>query len=312
MKTLVTESVEIASEIVRNGGIVAFPTETVYGLGAPFSDTEAIKKVFDAKRRPQDNPLIVHISTPEQIEQVASEITLSAATLIAEFFPGPLTIVLPKSGAVPELVTAGLETVAVRMPANEIAIALIEGSRTPLVAPSANVSGKPSPTTAAAVIEDLGGIIDCVLDGGQTRHGLESTVVDCTGETPVLLRSGSLSIEDLRTVCPDIKKLEPSSDLSRRSPGLRHRHYSPEAAVLAVNTPDPSPPPNTAFIGFMTAGEGYDFVVPVETKEEYAVRLFEFLRECDRRGIQLVHCEAVDEAGIGSAIMDRIRRAAAD
>ena len=201
MKTILTTSPVEAAEFIRRGGTVAFPTETVYGLGANVFDEKAIEKIFAAKQRPNDNPLIAHVGNLEQIELLVSEITDSAAKFIEAFFPAPLTLVLPKAESVPLSATANLETIGVRMPVNDTAQEFLRACGVPLVAPSANLSGKPSPTTWQAVYEDLNDRIDCILQGEPTRIGLESTVVDCTSEVPLVLRSGAVTLENLQKVC---------------------------------------------------------------------------------------------------------------
>ncbi|MFN7621581.1 MAG: L-threonylcarbamoyladenylate synthase, partial [Acidobacteriota bacterium] len=195
MKTELTKSVESAARYIIEGEVVAFPTETVYGLGANIFNEAAIAKIFAAKGRPSDNPLIAHIATLDQLLSLAREIPPAARLLIDRFFPGPLTVVLPKLPAVPMIATAGLETIGVRMPDHPLAIELLRACGLPLVAPSANLSGRPSPTTWQAVLEDLEGRIACILQGEPTRVGLESTVVDCTAAVPTLLRAGAITLE---------------------------------------------------------------------------------------------------------------------
>ena len=193
VKTVLTTSPDEAAEFIKRGGIVAFPTETVYGLGANVFDEKAVAKIFEAKRRPADNPLIAHIADIGQIGMLATEITESAKKFIDAFFPGPLTIVLRKTAKVPLIATAGLDTIGIRMPRSALAHQFLAACGTPVVAPSANLSGRPSPTTWQAVLEDLDGRIDCILQGDATEIGLESTVVDCTSAVPVILRGGSVS-----------------------------------------------------------------------------------------------------------------------
>src|SRR5690606_15292661 len=188
MKTIVTDSAREAAEVIRSGGLAAFPTETVYGLGADIFNPEALARIFEAKGRPQDNPLIAHIGRPEQMAMLAEEVSDSAQRLIEGFSPGPLTVVVKRAEGVPDLATAGLDSIGVRMPGNDLAREFISLCGTPIAAPSANLSGRPSPTTWEAVLEDLDGRIDCILKGEQTEIGLESTVVDCTKQPPVLLR----------------------------------------------------------------------------------------------------------------------------
>ena len=313
MKTLLTRSPDEAAEFIRRGGVVAFPTETVYGLGADVFDESAIRKIFDAKQRPADNPLIAHVGTLEQINELAAQIPKDARKLIDRFFPGPLTIVLPKTDRVPMIATAGLETIGVRMPGNKTAREFLKACGVPVVAPSANVSGRPSPTTWKAVSEDLDGRIDCILQGDQAEVGLESTVVDCTGDVPVVLRKGAVSIEQLREVVPEVIQLSDDDAGSvAKSPGLRHKHYSPRAPVELIKFGSSFQiAESDSYIGLHepTGAPGFFMICP--SLPEYAHSLFEFFRESDRRGVTRIVCEAVAEDGIGAALMDRIRRAAA-
>ena len=209
MRTLLTGSPEEAARFIKGGGVVAFPTETVYGLGADAYNEHAVRKIFEAKRRPADNPLIAHVAAREQLADLTLEVPHAAEHLIETFFPGPLTLVLKKSDRVPLIATAGLDTVGVRMPASPLAHEFLTLCGTPVVAPSANISGRPSPTTWQAVFEDLDGRIDCILQGGPTDIGLESTVVDCTTKPPLVLRFGSVPLEELRGVVPDCPKAGP-------------------------------------------------------------------------------------------------------
>lgn len=311
MKTLLTQSPETAAEIVKRGGIVAFPTETVYGLGADVFNEAAIRKIFEAKQRPADNPLIAHVSSVDQIKELASEIPANAQRLMDVFFPGPLTIVFPKANRVPLIATAGLATIGVRMPSPWIAREFLHACGVPLVAPSANLSGRPSPTTWQAVREDLDGRIDCILQSDPTVFGLESTVVDCTSEVPVLLRKGAVSLERLREIIPGMTVYDADEIAETRSPGLRHKHYSPTAAVVIVQADEQlAANPADAFIGLRKPSDAFRIVMVCENAEAYARALFEFFRECDRLGVERIFCEAVPEQGIGAAVMDRIRRAA--
>jgi L-threonylcarbamoyladenylate synthase len=310
VKTVITDSPKEAAEFIRRGSIVAFPTETVYGLGADVFGESAIQNIFKAKSRPADNPLIVHVSSADQISSVASEVTESAEILIDAFFPGPLTVVLTKRSEIPAIATAGLNTVGIRMPRNKTASAFLAACATPVVAPSANISGRPSPTTWNAVYEDLDGRIDCILKGEATEIGLESTVVDCTGAAPLLLRPGAISLVELRSVVADII-VSGGGDEERRSPGMRHQHYSPRASVKLVSPADAiDDPGTTAFIGLHDRSESFAFKTICSSTDEYAHKMFEFFRECDRRGIEIIYCESVPETGIGTALMDRLRRAA--
>lgn len=314
VKTIVTDSVQEAANFIRSGQIVAFPTETVYGLGANVFDSKAVRRIFEAKGRPADNPVIAHVASIADVARIAHSLPRSAELLMEAFFPGPLTIVLPKDAAVPDEVTAGLPTVGVRMPAHELARQLIETAQCPIAAPSANRSGRPSPTTWEAVAADLTGRIPCILKGEHTWVGLESTVVDCTQAVPLALRSGGISLEALRAVVPEIRLLAPSDgDRARHSPGTRHKHYAPRADVrLVAASADAPPHPSAAFIGLTAPprSEGFGRFLVVSDVDSYARALFEFFRVCDAAGISTIYCEAVPDAGIGLAVMDRITRAA--
>jgi len=308
METLLTNVPEVAAEIIRRGGVVAFPTETVYGLGANVFDAAAVARIFEAKQRPANNPLIAHVASMEQIEELAAEITPSAREFIKAFFPGPLTVVLRKTERVPAIATAGLNTIGIRMPRFAPAHRFIEACGVPVAAPSANVSGRPSPTTWQAVFEDLNGRIDGILQGELTEIGLESTVVDCMGEFPVVLRSGSVSVEQLQAVVPGTAAATGSDTEAPRSPGMLYRHYSPRArVVIGLGGADGG---RAAFIGLNEPETSYELTKICVTAEEYARSLFEFFREADRAGVDTIYCEAVPETGIGAAIMDRLRRAA--
>jgi L-threonylcarbamoyladenylate synthase len=311
MITTITDSAVEAATVIKRGGIIAFPTETVYGLGADVFNEAAVAKIFDAKHRPADNPLIVHIAAKDQIDTLAANLTDSARSFVEAFFPGPLTLVLHKSTRVPLIATAGLDTVGVRMPRHSMAAAFLAECGTPVAAPSANISGRPSPTTWQAVLEDLDGRIDCILRGGAAEVGLESTVVDCTGEIPVVLRTGGISIEELRQVCPDTIELNKNTELSARSPGTRHQHYAPAAKVILVEGDTPIQDGAAGYIGLSDRSEKFALKRVYSTKEVYARNLFEFFRECDRTGINTIYCEVVDRTGLGAALMDRLERASA-
>ena len=312
MKTVLTESPIEAAEFIKCGGIVAFPTETVYGLGANVFDEHAIAKVFVAKQRPNDNPFIAHVSEIEQIKLMVSEISETAKKFIEAFFPAPLTLVLPKSVKVPPIATANLQTIGVRMPKNNLALQFLKACRTPVVAPSANLSGKPSPTTWQAVFEDLDGRIDCILQGASTEIGLESTVLDCTTETPLVLRAGAVTLEELQKVEPQTKLYRLLKNENPKSPGLKHRHYSPRAKVVLTSEArsQKSEVRSSAFIGLNQPREKFDLVKICATIDEYAHSIFEFFRRCDRQDIKTIYCETVEERGIGLALMDRLKRAA--
>ena len=311
METYLTESPTEAAEFIKKGGVVAFPTETVYGLGANVFDEMAIAKIFAAKNRPNDNPLIAHVGDVAQIETLVAEITPSARILIDAFFPAPLTLVLPKSDAVPLIATANLETIGVRMPKSVLAREFIKACAVPLVAPSANLSGKPSPTDWLAVNEDLNGKIDCILKGTATEIGLESTVVDCTGAAPLVLRSGAVTLEDLQKIIPETRLYTIKNDEIVRSPGLKHKHYAPSATVVLVNSRfEIQDSGKKAFIGLNAPREKFDLMKICHDANEYAREVFAFFRLCDQENIKTIYCETIAETGIGLALMDRLKRAA--
>lgn len=310
VKTVLTTSPVQASMFINDGGVVAFPTETVYGLGANVFNEDALGRIFKAKRRPPDNPLIVHVGKVEQMNDLTVELPETAKKLIRSFFPGPLTVVLKKSDRVPLIATAGLDTVGVRMPRNGLAREFLTACGVAVAAPSANLSGRPSPTTWQAVLEDLDGRIDCILQGEATVIGLESTVVDCTGERPVLLRTGAIPIEELKKILPSIVKFSVEEDSALRSPGLRHRHYSPKAKVVFFDPHvDVDDNKSSAFIGINSPKVNFYLSKICNSTEEYARSVFEFFRECDRQGIEKIYCERVLAEGIGTALMGRLLRA---
>lgn len=230
MNILNPDQIPLAAQLLLQGELVAFPTETVYGLGAPIFHPETISKIYAAKGRPSDNPLIAHISSLAQAEQIARDIPPEFYLLAKAFFPGPLTIVLKKQPSVPSIVSGGLDTIAIRMPSHPIALALIEAVGQPLVAPSANLSGKPSSTTAHHVVADFEGKIGVVIDGGETKYGMESTVISLVADTPRLLRLGALSPEEIEKVLGQGLQ-EASREDKLSSPGTRYRHYAPSARV---------------------------------------------------------------------------------
>jgi len=311
MITRLTRSPRVAAQFIRGGEVVAFPTETVYGLGADVFNEAAIERIFNAKGRPTDNPLIAHIAMVEQIELLARDIPPDAIKLIDAFFPGPLTIVLPKRDRVPLIATAGLETIGVRFPSHPLAGEFILACQTPLLAPSANLSGRPSPTTWEAVKSDLDGRISCILQGAQTEVGLESTVVDATATHPVLLRAGAVTLEQLRAVIPEIGLASADDKSAPRSPGLKYRHYAPRAQVYLVTHPDQiASPKESGYIGLDEPDEGFRLARRCRDLADYARELFLFFRECDAAGVRDIYCQRVDEEGLGLALMDRLRRAA--
>lgn len=313
VKTRLTRSPRIAAHFIRRGEIVAFPTETVYGLGADISNTSAINRIFAAKGRPIDNPLIAHVSSIEQIKLIARVIPPMAAKLIEAFFPGPLTLILPKHKNVPAAATAGLETIGVRMPRHPVAQELIRECGTPLVAPSANLSGRPSPTTWQAVKIDLYGKIGCILKGDQTEIGLESTVVDCSERAPVILRPGAITLEELRAIVPQMKLAQIGDTKAAKSPGLKYRHYAPHAIVKLIEYPrEATTEKNAAYIGLDAPPTHLTFRLKRQCRDtaEYAHELFQFFRACDALQVEIIYCQTVSATGLGLALSDRLRRAA--
>lgn len=306
MKTLILEmpedeEIRTAAEIIKSGNLVAFPTETVYGLGASALNTEAVKKIFKAKGRPNDNPLIVHIAKKEDLNELAVNIPEIAEKLINRFWPGPLTLVLKKNKVIPDEVTAGLDTVAIRMPKNEIAISLIEQSG-PIAAPSANLSGKPSGTSINHVIQDFNGKIDCIIDGGDADIGLESTVLDLTSSPIAILRPGKITFEQLRKIIPD---LVISSHVKGevKSPGMKYKHYAPRAKVILAKDK----------IEISKIKKKYSDkkikVIDMNNSKLLAKNLFKIFRESDIEGYEIIVVKTVKEKGIGLAIMNRLKKA---
>jgi L-threonylcarbamoyladenylate synthase len=315
VKTKVTQSPTIAARFILHGEVVAFPTETVYGLGANIFNEEAIRKIFIAKGRPTDNPLIAHISDLSQLEFITSSVPPIAQKLIRRFFPGPLTLVLPKGERVPSLATGGLKTLGVRMPRHPIAQQFLRACGMPIVAPSANLSGRPSPTTFQAVRDDLEGRIGCILKGDQTQVGLESTVVDCTGRVPIVLRAGAVTLEQLQAAIPETRMANQRFQTTPKSPGQKYRHYSPRARVVICHYPQYTiAAEDSAFIGLEAPPHAIIFkrLMICKSVEDYARALFQFFRECDEAEVNTIYCQAVSEEGLGRALMDRLERASED
>lgn len=307
-------SIERAGAIIRSGGLVAFPTETVYGLGADATNGAAVARIFEAKGRPRFNPLIVHVATLDQARCLATFSAL-AERLAAAFWPGPLTLVLPRRGGseLSELVTAGLDSVGLRMPGHDVARALIAAAGKPLAAPSANRSGHVSPTTAAHVADDLAGRVDMILDGGACRHGVESTVVTADGESVALLRPGAIAAADIERVCGVALRRALDGGDAPVSPGQLASHYAPHTRLIMNVT---SPQQESALLAF--GARVPDHTGPVINLSasgdliEAAARLFSALRELDSAGAGLIEVMPIPDDGLGEAINDRLRRAAAD
>ena len=317
-----TGDLKEAAACLERGGLVAFPTETVYGLGANALDPDAVERVFRVKGRPPDNPLIVHVPGMGSAEGFAESIPEKARELAGHIWPGPLTIVVERNDIVPDAVTAGLDTVAIRVPRHPLTIRLLELFGGGIVGPSANLSGRPSPTTARDVLEDLDGRIEMIVDGGPAALGLESTVIDFTLEDPVILRQGALTREEVERIIGPLGRS--SEALAHRSPGTRHRHYAPKARVVIVprgNTASiesaveeaRSDEGATALLTHTATGgamhpEGVRHVA-LTSVMELARELYQRFREFDRSGCRTVIVEGTDEQGIGAAVMDRLRRA---
>lgn len=320
--------VEAADLLIKNE-VVAFPTETVYGLGGNANSDQAVVKIFEAKGRPSDNPLIIHIAKPSQLEQFVVEIPEKAKLLMKAFWPGPLTIIFKKKeGKLSAKATAGLSTVAVRIPDHPVALAILEKSGLPIAAPSANSSGKPSPTTAKHVEEDLQGKIAGIVDGGATGVGVESTVVDCTGQIPIILRPGGVTKEQLEEVVGEVKVDPAIGDLSQapKSPGMKYTHYAPNAPLFLVAGDREKvqklvqeKQSEGYKVGVLTTEENQfyykaDMVYVCgkrEALETVASSLYEGLRSFNYGNVDIIFSEMFPNTGVGEAIMNRLMKAAA-
>jgi L-threonylcarbamoyladenylate synthase len=307
------DAVARAAEVLAGGGLVAFPTETVYGLGAAALDDAAVRRVFRAKGRPPDNPLIVHVAGAAELDRVAATVTPLARRLAAEHWPGPLTLVVDAGDEVPSVTTGGLRSVGVRVPDHPVALALLTAAGIPVAAPSANRSGRPSPTTAAHVLADLGDAVDLVVDGGTCRVGVESTVVDARGEVPVVLREGAVTREHL-----GVPADTPVGELEA-SPGTRYRHYAPTCRVVTAPAGRAAATARELLaggedVGLVASEPPPDGVVPIarfDGADELARILYRALRDAEDAGVAVVVVEEVPGIGVGRAAMDRLRRAAA-
>ena len=327
------EAIARAGEILKQGGLVAFPTETVYGLGGNALDPEASKKIYAAKGRPSDNPLIVHIADMESLERLVTEVPEKARILAEKFWPGPLTMIFPKTEVVPFETTGGLDSVAVRFPSDSIAQAMIRAAGGYVAAPSANTSGRPSPTTAQHVEEDLGDAIDMIIDGGPVGIGLESTIVDFTEDVPVVLRPGYISLEMLKETLGEVRMdkglISPDSSIRPKAPGMKYRHYAPKADLAIVEGETDAVV--EAVNGFAAAaderGEKVGIIAAEETVSRYpkgivkcigsreeeetiAHNLYEVLREFDQCQVSEIYSEAFYTPKMGQAIMNRLLKAA--
>ena len=323
-----------AAEILRNGGLVAIPTETVYGLGANALDESASKKIYEAKGRPSDNPLIAHISCMDELSALVSEIPEAGRKLAEKYWPGPLTMVFPKKEIVPYGTTGGLETVAIRMPSDPVANRLIKLAGVPVAAPSANTSGRPSPTKAEHVVEDMNGKIEMIIDSGEVGIGVESTIVDVSGKVPMLLRPGAITMEMLRETLGEVE-IDPailgplSADVKPKAPGMKYRHYAPQAEMTLV---EGEMEHVVEFINqeaklALEAGLKVGIICTEESRESYhcgmlkvigsreneesvAHNLFAVLREFDDQKVVCIFSESFSKDRLGQAIMNRLCKAA--
>ena len=323
-----------AAEILRAGGLVAFPTETVYGLGANALNEEAAKKIYAAKGRPSDNPLIAHISKPEELAPLVKEVPEAGKKLMEAYWPGPLTMIFPKSDIVPYGTTGGLDTVAIRMPSDPIANRMIALAGIPIAAPSANTSGRPSPTTAEHVYQDMNGKIEMILDGGAVGIGVESTIVDVSGPVPMLLRPGAITIEMLRETLGQVD-IDPvilgpvSGDIKPKAPGMKYRHYAPKAdmtlvegdmdkVVAYINDQTKKAEAEGKKVGIICTEESRDLypdgnlevIGSREHEETVAHNLFAVLRDFDARKVDCIFSESFSKDQLGQAIMNRLCKAA--
>jgi L-threonylcarbamoyladenylate synthase len=334
-KLFSAKEIKEATELLREGKLVAFPTETVYGLGANALDEGAVKAIFTAKGRPSDNPLIIHIGEEEDIEDLISgRVPQLAEKLINKFWPGPLTLILPKAKKVPDITTGGLNTVAVRMPNHPIALKLIKETGLPLAAPSANLSGKPSPTLVEHVIEDLAGRIAGIVDGGQTGLGVESTVIDLSREVPTLLRPGGVTYEELLEelgeieIDPVVKSKFADESKAAISPGMKYRHYAPQAEVILIEGKEDKIKDKIKELITANVDKKVGVMVSKELEDSYlgsnvkimgskdnlieiSQSIFKLLREFDEEGVEKILIEGLQLEGLGLAIMNRLRKSAA-
>jgi L-threonylcarbamoyladenylate synthase len=326
-------NITLCADVLKSGGLVAFPTETVYGLGSSALDESAVSKIFAVKGRQEDNPLIVHVASPDDVNSLVSTISEIFWILANAFWPGALTLVMKKSDKVPDTVTAGLGTVAIRMPEHPAALALIREFGCPVAAPSANPSGKPSPTKAIHVKSDLNGKIPYILDGGDCRVGLESTVLDISGNTPRILRPGGVTYNEIKSILGDIMiEIVNSSTKTAStpmSPGMKYRHYAPKAPLTAIiGSPEKSAKYISDRMEHIGSTDGkiaalmfddyactHPNVLTFGKSEDYtaqAARLFDALRRFDNMDITLIYAQVPDENDLGSAIANRIKKAAGE
>jgi L-threonylcarbamoyladenylate synthase len=326
------DKLKYAAEVLKDGGLVAFPTETVYGLGANALNENAVENIFKAKGRPNDNPLIVHISDYIALDKIVQNISENASLVMNKFWPGPITLVLDKSPNIPLIITAGLPTVAVRLPSHPIALALLSACGLPIAAPSANISGKSSPTSAEHVIHDLNGKVDVIIDAGNCSVGLESTVLDVTVNPPIILRPGAITASQIEAVLGKVifdATGNKGDSTVPKAPGMKYTHYSPKAKLIVVegqleHIVMKIKELKSKFeldglnVGILATEQTKDYYNSKEiislgdrsTPDVIASNLFYSFREFDKRNVQVIIAEAVDNSGIGSAIMNRMVKAA--
>lgn len=306
-KIFTSRQLKEVAQLIKKGELVAFPTETVYGLGANALEPKAVKKIFRAKGRPSDNPLIVHIAKKEQLYEIAF-VKPEAIKIIRKFWPGPLTIILKSKKIIPKEVTGGLDTIAARMPKNKIALKLIELAGVPIAAPSANISGKPSGTSFKHVLDDFNGKIAGIIKSKRCEIGLESTVIDLTTKTPILLRPGGFNFEELKAALPNLILIPNKRTKRTKSPGMKYKHYSPNAKIIlfekcAINKME------SYRIKYEKLNKKARTINPKKTKK-FAKELFNMFRQYDKEKADVILISSMDENGIGLAIMNRIRKAA--
>lgn len=318
---IITDSVSKAAEILMSGGLVAFPTETVYGLGADATNSDAVAGIFESKQRPRFDPLIVHIADPNQLYSVVSEFPPTAQRLAQAFWPGPLTLVLPRSSAIPDLVTAGLPGVGVRIPAHPLALQLLRAVRRPVAAPSANPFGRISPTTAEHVRAGLGRRIDGILDGGPCQVGVESTVISLMEEQPVLLRYGGCPVERIEQIAGPVRiaRPDPAADQAAQpAPGMLSRHYAPEIKLLLIDREQPAEPIPGLRCGLLTEGtrtrgagfERIEILSDTGDLRSCAASFFAALRNLDSADLDVIIAHRFLDTDLGVALNDRLQRAA--
>ena len=331
-KDIDKEALKEAAKIIRGGGLVAFPTETVYGLGADAFNKDAAKKIYGAKKRPSDNPLIVHIADFCELDKIVGEVSEDARRLMDRFWPGPMTLIFKKKEGIPSQTTAGLDTVAVRMPEDELAREFIRLCKTPIAAPSANLSGSPSPTSAEHVYKDMKGRIDMLIASDDSKVGLESTIVDVSVSIPLVLRPGAITLNMLRevneniSIDPAILK-KPEKDLLPKAPGMKYRHYAPKAKLVIVEGDFDKFKSFVEKEKDLAAGKKIGLILTEENKgkieadeveyvgsrlsyEDIAHNLFAVLRRFDEKNIDIIYSESFDESELGMAIMNRLVKAA--